>query len=293
MNKATARTLLGGALLLIALTATPARAQEAIHTDSTAVPSVGQIALRESVRYLQLGDDPTPADRDVEEWRSITTMEYGFRPDLTFAAYVPLVYREIDYGSAAGSHGGSHSGAGSVSDFGLDDITLSAKWRVYRNDFGPIDTARFAVIFGAELPTGEDAFSSDSVDPIVGGVFSYIQDRHGFNAELRYQFTTGGMEDAVLPAEGSADALFYNAAYLFRVWPAEFSAGSRGALYAVLESNGVYETNSDDELLIAPGVLFEASHFALEASIQLPLWQDLEDRPETDFTVTIGARFLF
>ena len=158
---------------------------------------------------------------------------------------------------------------------------------LYRNDFGPIDTARFSLAAGAELPTGEDAFSADSVDPIVGAVFSYIKALHGFNADLRYQLTTGGHDDPVLPGEGSADALFGNASYLFRVAPAEFGAATNGALYAVLEANGIYETNGDREWMLAPGLLYETRHVAFEVSVQLPLWQDLDERPETEFTVTV------
>jgi hypothetical protein len=266
-----------------------ALAQEAIHTDSTAVPSAGQVALRESVQYVRLRDDPTPGGREVDEWRSLTTVEYGIRQDVTLAAYLPLVYRETRFG---GTPPGGAGADRNTAEFGLDDFTLAVKWRVYRNDFGPINTARFSLVAGAELPAGAD-FSSDSVDPVFGGVFNYIRGRHGFDADLLWKFNTGGEGDPVRAGEGSADALFYNAAYLFRVEPASFSAGSSGALYAVVEANGAYETNGDNELLVAPGVLFEVPQFAVEASVQLPVWQDLSHRPETQFTVTLGVRFLF
>ena len=268
-------------------------AQEAIHTDSATAPSLGRVALRQTVQYAQLGDDPTDQGRDVEEWRTTTTIEYGLRPDLALSAYVPLVYREVEYGGAVppDHHAGSDT---TTADFGLDDVTITAKWRVYRNDFGPIDTARFAAVVGAELPAGDDAFSSDSFDPLLGGVFTYIQGRHGLNADLLWKFTTGGDDEPVRAGEGDADAFFYDASYLYRVAPAAFgAASSAGAWYAVLEANGAYETNGDNELLVAPGVLYEARTYALEASVQLPLWQELDHRPETEFTVTIGLRLLF
>ena len=277
--------LLGSA---VALWVSPAAAQEAVHTDSTAVPSAGHWAVRESVQYQRFRHDPTPAGREVDEWRSLTTVEYGLRPDLTLAAYVPIVYRETHLAGTPPAGAADTNDA----DFGFDDVLLTAKWRVYRNDFGPIDTARFSVVAGAELPTGIDAYSSDSVDPVLGGVFSYIQGRHGFNAELLWKFNTGGEDEPVRAGEGSADALSYNAAYLFRVAPGRFAATTTGAWYAIVEANGVYETNGDNELLVAPGILYEAKGFAIEGSLQLPVWQSLDHRPETSFTVTLGVRFL-
>ena len=276
--------------VVAALVGTRALAQEAVHTDSTAVPSVGQVALRESVQYLRLRDDPTEQGREVDEWRAVTTIEYGLRPELTLTAYLPLAYRETHFRGvpAAGADADRNS-----ADFALDDFTLAAKWRVYRNDFGPIDTARFSVIAGAEVPSGVEPFSSDSLDPVLGGVFSYIQGRNGLNADVIWKFNTGGENEPVRVGEGSADALFYDAAYLFRVVPETFSGSSFGALYAIVEANGAYETNGDNELLIAPGLLFEARGYAVEASVQLPVWQDLDHRPETEFTVTLGVRFLF
>ena len=267
------------------MTAPPALAQEAVHTDSAAAPSTGQVALRELVQYVRLGDDPTPERREADEWRLLTLVEYGVRPDLSVSAYLPLVYRE--------THSAGGASDRNSADFALDDFTLAAKWRLYRNDFGPIDTARFSLVAGAELPSGAAPFSSDSVDPVLGGVFTYIQSRHGLNAELLWKFNTGGEDDPVRAGEGSADALFYNTSYLFRAAPQAFSASSFGAVYAIVEANGAYETNGDNELLVAPGVLVEARQFAVEASVQLPVWQDVEHRPETDFTVTVGVRFLF
>ena len=55
----------------------------------------------------------------------------------------------------------------------------------------------------------------------------------------------------------------------------------------------MYETNGDHEILLAPGVMYEARSFAVELSVQLPLLQEIDHRPKTDFTVTLGLRMLF
>jgi hypothetical protein len=257
--------------------------QEAIHTDSAAaVPSVGHVSLRQTLTFMTFDDPVEFEERDVQEWRAVTTLEYGLRNDLALSLYVPIVYREEDLAFLA------------EQDLGIDDFTIAAKWRVYRNDFGPIDTSRLSLVAALELPSGMDDFSSDSVDPIVGAVYSYIQGRHGFNADVRWKFTTGGEELPMLPGEGTADALFYNASYLYRLRPAQFgAANSAGAVYGVVELNGAFETNRDHQLLLSPGLLYEARTYAVEASVQIPILQNLDDRPEMDFSITLGVRFLF
>jgi hypothetical protein len=89
------------------------------------------------------------------------------------------------------------------------------------------------------------------------------------------------------------DALFYNASYLFRIFPDAYSSTSRSATYLVLEANGIYETNRDIEILLAPGVMYETRDLAFEFSVQLPGYQDIENRPKTNVTFTAGIRFFF
>ena len=47
------------------------------------------------------------------------------------------------------------------------------------------------------------------------------------------------------------------------------------------------------ELFLAPGIMYEAHGWAVEASVQLPVFKELDYRPETEFTVTVGLRLLF
>ena len=276
------------AAAVVALASTcfaPAAApQEAIHTDSAAaVPSVGHVSLRQTLTFMSFDELPGfdfPDAPGVDEWRAVTTVEYGLRNDVALSLYVPIVYRDAE---------------SFVDDeFGLDDITLAAKWRVYRNDFGPIDTSRLSLVAAIELPTGTGDFSTDSVNPSLGAVYSLVYGRHGFNAEARWKFTTGGEDQPLLAGEGKADALFYNASYLYRLRPAQFGAASSGgAVYGVVELNGALETNRDHQLLLSPGLLYEARTYAVEASVQIPVLQNLNDRPEMDFSLTLGVRFLF
>ena len=92
---------------------------------------------------------------------------------------------------------------------------------------------------------------------------------------------------------GEDDALFYNASYLFRLFPDAYSSTSRSATYLLIEANGIYETNGDNEILLAPGIMYETRDMAFEFSVQLPAFQEIENRPKTNFTLTAGIRFFF
>jgi hypothetical protein len=177
----------------------------------------------------------------------------------------------------------------------MDDALLTLKWRVWQHDFGPIDTSRVALIFGTSLPWGDNDFSSGSFDPVVGAVWSLIAGRNGVNASFRYRFNSGQRDQPyITPGTGGEDALFFDATYLYRLSPAEFTAdNSGGAWYFITELNAVVEMSGDTTWLIAPGIMYEASRLALELSVQLPVYQHASLRPEIDYTVTIGFRWLF
>jgi hypothetical protein len=91
---------------------------------------------------------------------------------------------------------------------------------------------------------------------------------------------------------GEDDALFYNASYLFRLLPGQYGAHTKDATYFILEANGIYETNGDNEILLAPGIMYETRDMAFEFSVQLPAYQEIENRPKTNLTLTAGIRFL-
>jgi hypothetical protein len=303
------------ALVLLAFVNLPAIAQQPINSEAAVQPSAGHFLLREQFKYMELGRDPTGFEREVKEYIASTELTYGLTGRLALTAYVPVIWQSVDSsladttgGGGGGGGGGGHDGHGGFpiptdptaslphalgSDFGLDDITIGFKWRVYKHDFGPIDTVRIAVLGALELPTGEDAFSSDSVDPIIGAAATYIHGRHGANASLQWKFNTGEHLYPVRGGMGADDALFYNASWLFRILPDHYEATTKSATYFILELNGIYETNGDDEILISPGIMYEHKHLAIELGVQLPIYQEMDHRPKTDFAVVAGIRLLF
>lgn len=275
------RKMIVAALVVPLAMATRTRAQEATNTPAATQPAEGRFYLRQRFRYYQMGDDPSPANRDIEKIVSTTSLTYGLRRDLSLTLDLPVERIDVD------------SAAGSDTDVGVNDVMLTLKHRPWQWDLNPVDSVRIAYFLGVEAPSDDGDFSSESWDPFVGAVLTAIVGRHGFNQAVSYKFNTGGHAFSTRPGDGPDDALRYDTAYLFRLLPDEYAADTTAALYVTAELNGLYETNGDHEALLGPGLLYEARTFALEATIGLPVVQDVRRRPEVDLTLTVGFRILF
>jgi len=265
------------AVVLAGALATQARAQAPINSDVALQPSTGHWILRQQIRYAEADLDQGGADLDISRVTSFTTAVYGVTDEFTLLATAPVVLSRRIKDNATGE---------SDTDGGLADIAALGKLRLYRNDFGPTDTARFDLLGGVELPTGQDAFSSDSVDPIIGGVGTLTLGRHYFSADALWKFNTAG-------GQAGEDLLKYDAAYIYRLWPEEYAAGQTTQLNGVLELNGFSWTDGDNELFLSPGVQYVTRRWIAEATVQLPVWQDLDSRPETEFVVGLSLRVQF
>ena len=266
----------------MAVTAPAAMAQEPMFSGAATQPSPGQVTVRTQLLVTHLGADPTAARREVEDYRVTTTVTAGLSRDLAFSLSAPVAHRRIDT-TAAGE---------SDTQFGVDGLSATLRWRVYKEDTGPIDTFRVALLGGMNFPL-PGPISAEGFNPSVGAVATWIRGRHGFNLGAQYTITTDGKRNPIFPGESLADYLRADASYLFRLAPERYTAETGGAWYAALELNGRYETNGDGQVFLSPGVLYEARTFALEAAVQLPVWQSLSRRPESRFTIVFGVRLLF
>lgn len=233
-----------------------ATAQEPIVMEAATQPAVGLNYIRTQILFRDLDG--------TDEYRLKTRYTRGVR-------YNVSVNAEADYVHA--------------DENGPDDLRFFAKWRVLQKDIGPVDTVRGSLIGGAELPSGSD-LSSNSTDPFFGGVVTTILGRNGFNADLIYQINTAG------GIQGD-DKLNYDASWVYRIAPARWSADTTASWYTVLELNGSAWENGDHQLLVTPGLLYEARSWAAEIGIHLPLAETMSDRPKQKFGLTAGLRYLF
>ena len=135
------------------------------------------------------------------------------------------------------------------------------------------------------IRSGDSHFSSDSYDPILGTIFTWQRNRNHVDLDLIYQLNTGR-------GEHRHDALRYDVAYSYRLLPAVHDAEQPYELNAVAELNGRYVADGSHELFFSPGIQFIAQRWGIEASVQLPVVQELADsRTETDYRVVVGLRF--
>ena len=279
----TPRALALAALLAVAAGPLSAgRAQEATNTPAATQPSQGKWTLREKLQYVRSGAEPGGAVASSEKFVATTIVAYGLSREWSASFELPVLGRFEE-----------RAGGGDEADLGLNDPAIALKWRPFQWDLGPVDSVRVAFVGGLELPLGTGEFSSHSWDPFAGAIFTAILGRQGVNAGLQYKLNTGGGSASGRAGDTSADALRYDLAYLWRLSPARYSADTTAATYLTAELNGLYETSGDHEVLVGPGLLYEARTFALEATLGLPIVRDVDHRARTNLVLTVGVRFLF
>lgn len=259
-------------------------AQESTNVAAATQPAVGNWYLKQRLQFIQLREDPSSRRLEIDELVSTTTLSVGLTRNLALSFEVPTVLTST-------SPGGSDVGR-SV-DVGLQDPRAELKWRPLQWDLNPIDSVRVAFTAGLEVPSGDGDYSSHSFDPFAGVIFTTILGRHGFNAALQYKFNQGGDGFTTRPGDGPDDAFRYDASYLFRLVPAAYEADTPAATYLTFEMNGLYETNGDNEIHIGPGLLYEAREFAIEATLHVPVTQDVRHRVQQDLIIGFGFRVLF
>ncbi len=251
----------------------PASAQQATFIPSATQPSTGVVGFRQLVEYK--------AFDGFDDTSSITQIAYGLTPEVAVGLSVPVRYRDT----------------GIDDTFGLGDPKLSVKARVYRRDFGPLDTSRIALIGAVNLPVGEDEYTSDSLDPSFSAAWTYIDGRHGVGLAGSWRFNSGDDDERTFTrrfGNGPDDAGELGGNYVYRLAPDAFGRGtSDGAWYLTAETGVEYETSGNSMLWVAPGLLFEGRKLGLELSLHLPVASDVTDRGEEEWAVMAGFRLLF
>lgn len=274
------------ALLLCCCSLCPsARAQEAMYTAAATMPSPHTGVVREQFHYFRFGSNPNDSSTSTDAYELTSSLAYGLARGLALFVDVPVEF-ENEHGPAGSPDAGWDNGVG--------DIDAMLKYRFYKSDTGGVDTLRCALMAGASFASGDDHdFSSQSINPHAGLVATWVKGRHGLNAEAHYYWNTGGDIRSNLGGEGPADALRLNGSYLYRIYPAAFTADSTGAWYITAELNYLYETTADHDLRFSPGLMFEGWKFAFEIMAQLPAYQDVDHRAEMKFGIGIGFRIAF
>ena len=255
----------------------------------------GGFIFRSQARWLRATDDPTSSDKQVNVVAITNALVYGVTPDLALFAIFPYIFRNVELTDP------SSGKRIDKNDSGIDDLTLISRYTIYAKDY-PSGTARFAPLAGIKLPTGDDdlePITTESFDLQFGVVSTITWDfgRHEIDADIIYRVNTEAKDFE------KGDDLFYDLAYEFRVYPWTLpDVGAPNFLYLVAEANGIFSQKSElngktidnsggSILFLSPGIQFATKRYILEASIQLPVIQDLNgNQVETDFVFTAGFR---
>ncbi|MCH7814473.1 MAG: transporter [Planctomycetes bacterium] len=247
-----------------------------IHSDVALTPHKGGSIFRLQYSYSEA--DGRGETQQVHTSGVRGTYVFGLEQNLALILTVPYVNRQVDrvlpkLGRVEEAHDG------------IADFTILAKYRFWQHDPRPLETARWALLGGLNVRSGDSDFSSDSYDPILGTVFTWRRDRVLLDADLIYQFNTGRDRHR-------HDVLRYDLACSYRLFPALAERVTNYEWNVVAELNGRYTADGSHEVFLSPGLQLVTSQWVFETSIQLPVVQALAgDAPETDYRLVVGVRY--
>jgi hypothetical protein len=261
----------------VLLVAAPAAAQ--IVTENAGVISPELTILRESVGVSR------SENLDEVRWNH----ELHYAPDRAdeFSLTVPVVWRTARFDPGSGEE--------EVHEAGLGDVSMLYKRALSRSD-DVMHSERWSLLLELGAPTGkhdEEVNGTPVPRPLqlgtgdwsLGGgtAYTWIEDRQRFALEGFYRHRT--RHDGVQLGA----TLDLNAAYWYRFTPAAFRPGEFGSeLRGVIELLSTHQfasevgsdTQDDDGTIVwlAPGIqYYPGTRVLLEANVQVPLAQDIDD----------------
>lgn len=257
-----------------------------ISVDAGLTPAEGRWMLRTQLRYMQRGDDPTPMDRSMNTYMFGNALAYGLRRDLTLMLKQAAVRREMVMAGTTDK------------DTGLADLFVMAKYRAYRLNT-PEQTLGIAATLGLGLPTGGDAFTSDTWDVKAGLYTSWRRGAWASDFNLDHAWLGFAGESS---GRNSGDEMSLDWALAHQFSIGETADVSLTPVVELsyehispdrLEDQNVSDTG-EDVIHLSPGVKFTRSSFILEVLAQIPVWQEQEgSQLKRDPGVLVGTRFMF
>jgi hypothetical protein len=251
----------------------------------------GGFVYRTQVRFISASDDPSPMNRDIEAYVVPNVLVYGATSQTTLFGILPYILKSVERGSGGLREDDRTNGFG--------DLTFLLRQTVYARD-AVQRTSRLGLIGGLEIPVGSEGFSSHSTDFVLGGVYTLQTGRHEFDTDLLYKVNTEARDLDL------GDEFRYDLAYGLRLFPRQWpERGTPSQLFAVIEANGrsiekarLNGIELDDTggtlVFLSPGIQWVSQRVIYEASLQVPLIQNLNgSQVETDFVATAGVRIQF
>jgi hypothetical protein len=206
---------------------------------------------------------------------------YGPTSRATIITVVPFV--DFDFNAPAAL---APFGIESFTTFGVADIPFFFRYTFFHKDWihQYID---LSILTGIEVPSGDNPFTSNSIDFPLGGIVTWQSTGNEIDADVSYKINTegGGIEHG--------DQVIYDIAYSRRLLPWQLpEQGVSNQFNLVVELNGIYskmdhnnpggdDNTGGNTLLISPSLQYifgpanEGKPFSVSAGVQLPIVQDL------------------
>jgi len=302
-----------GAVALLAVSPAMARAQgPPINTQNAFVTGLNGAGLRTFFfgfdrSGLRLDGERVsdPLERQVRVRGQMFVVPYELMPNrLVVMGAVPYLDKTLETAAATGPR--------ELSVRGFGDLVVAAKVGVYQRD-RPNLTTRAALYGRLKLPTGNDdavdaegeplpktlQLGTGSVDYSAGLIVTHSSGPLGLSGDLIHDFNNA--------SEGFAfgDVLHYDIALSYRVLPRVYRTYPAKQINLYLEANGTWSGRNTSAgkalpdsggslLLLSPGVQYIPwPSLALEATYQVPVWQDLNGAQlEIDPVFKVGLRWL-
>jgi len=274
-------------------------------TFNTALPvAKGEYLFREQLIFNQSGDDPSQLDRDRTVTAAVSVLGYGINSDLALFGVLPYQDKELNLTVAGNRLSRSASG--------FADATVFARYTVYKQN-KPGQNFRIAPFAGVKMPTGKDndhdglgklpasvQLGSGSWDPLIGVITTYQTLNYQLDGQISYQAKNEANNFE------AGDVTRLDGSLQYRLLPKTLSGGGTpGFLYGIIEANwinqqknrinGVADKNSNgSRLFLSPGIQYVTRRWITEASIQIPISQDLNGLAlENDYIGRLSVRVNF
>ena len=255
------------------------------------------------VEHLSLRTDGQ--SEEVTRYVAPVAIVYGFYPKWTVIAIQP--YMAVNRTHRMGAENTT------MNLNGLSDSRLFVQYDGLYSRNSPGGLTRLSGVFGLQLPTGADRFSTGALSYTGGLIFEKaVRLKYVFTADFQYTFTTENTQGLkmgnrarfdVVPAyflisEGKASP---DAGWVRRMYDRVFRNGA----YFILEFNGTWQARSRQgneiansggtTLSISPGIqYFPSDRFLAEVSVPIAVIKALNGTQlEPDSTVLFGFRVLF
>ena len=245
--------------------------------------SLSEVYRRKATFYQGSDRIRDPLDQALLESRTTLDVNYGVLAELTLSMLVPYVYHELRLGVA--------SGLESEQAGGLGDVTLLAKYRVYKEDWN-LGSFNWTLLAGGELPTGatheRDAGlrlppelqpGSGSWDAILATAATFEVDRWKLNGVLLFERNGEGAQDFkfgdLLVAELTLGSRLVVEKYPGPLLRADLGVQWRHE-FATVQGGTRLADWGGDTVLLKPGIVFwPRPWWGVVVSAEVPVWREL------------------